>query len=228
MSGPAPTALASDSVHAHLRADILEGRIAAGEPVPSERVLAERHGINRHAVREALKRLQQAGLVRISQGGPTRVLDWRDSGGLEVLLDLMNAPGDPPAELIRSVLEMRESVGVDAARRFAIRAGDADRERASDLAEATAQAIESGSIDALPTFVALWQAVVDGSGNLAYRLALNSLNAALGAYPDLAGALVPGDAQGLRELGSALRDGDADRAQMAARRLLVGDAGNVG
>ena len=66
-------------------------------------------------MREALKRLQQAGLIRISQGGATRVLDWRQSGGLEVLLDLMDAPGSPPPELIRSVLEMRETVGVDAA-----------------------------------------------------------------------------------------------------------------
>lgn len=228
MSDPAQPPLASDSVHARLRADILEGRIAAGEPVPSERALAERHGINRHAVREALKRLQQAGLVRTSQGGPTRVLDWRDSGGLEVLLDLMDAPGDPPPELIRSVLEMRESIGVDAARRFAIRAGDADRERASELADETARAIDSGSGEALMSFVAFWQTVVDGSGNLAYRLALNSLNAALGAYPDLAGSLAPGDAAGLRKLGGALRDRDQAGAEDAARDLLVPDVRAVG
>ena len=65
--------------------------------MPSERTLAEELGVNRHAVREALKRLQQAGLIRIAQGGATRVLDWRQSGGLEVLLDLMNAAGGAAA-----------------------------------------------------------------------------------------------------------------------------------
>src|SRR3954462_734358 len=115
----------SDRVHERLRRDILDGRLAPGDPVPSERVLAEELGVNRHAVREALKRLQQAGLVRISQGGATRVQDWRDAGGLDVLLDLVE--GDIPPELVRSVMEMRASIGLDAARRCA-RAPAGDRE----------------------------------------------------------------------------------------------------
>ena len=42
-------------------------------------------------MREALKRLQQSGLVRISQGGATRVRDWRRHGGLDLLLELDRA-----------------------------------------------------------------------------------------------------------------------------------------
>lgn len=219
----APSPLASDSVHSRLRSDILEGRLEPGDPLPSERLLADQLGVNRHAVREALKRLQQAGLIRISQGGATKVLDWRDSGGLEVLLDLMNAPGEPPRALIRSVLEMRESVGVDAAGKFARRADDERRAAAAMLAEETARAVDANAPDALLAFIALWESVVDGSGNLAYRLALNSLNAALYAYPDLAASLAPADAEGLRELGAALRDGDEPAAALAARRLLAPD-----
>ena len=41
---------------------ILEGKLEAGSALPSERFLAEEFGVNRHAVREALKRLEQAGL----------------------------------------------------------------------------------------------------------------------------------------------------------------------
>ena len=215
--------LASDSVHSRLRADIIEGRLSAGDPLPSERVLSERLGVNRHAVREALKRLQQAGLIRISQGGATRVLDWRQSGGLEVLLDLMDAPGSPPPELIRSVLEMRETIGVDAAVKFCERAGERERTRAAELAEDAAAALDAGgkeSAEALAAFIALWQAIVDGSGNLAYRLGLNSLNAALGVYSDLAGALIP-DASALRGLGAALRDGDAAGVAERARPMLA-------
>jgi DNA-binding FadR family transcriptional regulator len=216
--------LASDSVHARLRADILEGRLEPGDPVPSERQLAEELGVNRHAVREALKRLQQAGLVRITQGGATRVLDWRRSGGLEVLFDLMDAPGSPPPDLIRSVLEMRESIGVDAAVKFAERAAEDDRSRTAGLAAETAAAIEShgaGSAEALAGFIALWGAIVDGSGNLAYRLGLNSLNAALAVYGDLAASLIPDDPEELRALAAALEAGDGQAAADRARSMLA-------
>src|SRR5690242_20217974 len=97
--------LASSAVHHRLREQILSGELAPGDRVPSERTLSEELGVNRHAVREALKRLQQAGLVRIAQGGATRVRDWRRTAGLEVMLDLVEQGNEPPAELMRSVLE---------------------------------------------------------------------------------------------------------------------------
>ena len=88
-----PAETLSSRIHAHLRAEILTGRLEADEPLPSERRLSEELGASRHAVREALKRLQQAGLIAISQGGATRVRDWRRHGGLELMLEL----GEPTA-----------------------------------------------------------------------------------------------------------------------------------
>ena len=67
--------LASDTIHADLREAILLGALAPGDAVPSERELVRAPGVNRHAVREAVKRLQQARLVQVSQGGATRVLN---------------------------------------------------------------------------------------------------------------------------------------------------------
>src|SRR3954462_9385936 len=93
MSTPDPARalarLASSAVHTRLREQIMSGELSPGDPIPSERTLSDELGVNRHAVREALKRLQQAGLVRIAQGGATRVLDWRTTAGLEVMLDLV-------------------------------------------------------------------------------------------------------------------------------------------
>ena len=111
------TTSVSGRIYEHLRAEILAG----AETLPSERRLSEELGASRHAVREALKRLQQAGLIRISQGGATRVRDWRRHGGLELLLEL----GERAREALgleRAVMEMRASVGADAARRCAPRA----------------------------------------------------------------------------------------------------------
>ena len=79
--------------------------------------------VNRHAVREAVKRLQQAGLVEVSQGGATSVLDWRSNGGLDLLSHLsLRSSGRVDPKVVRSALEMRISIGADAARLCARRA----------------------------------------------------------------------------------------------------------
>src|SRR5688572_9057948 len=111
----------SATVYRRLLHGLLEGDPPPGDPLPPERTLSERFGGNRHAVREAVKRLQQAGLVRVSQGGATRVLDWREHGGLALMQDLVEADPDSH-ELLRAALEMRLCVGADAAFRCADRA----------------------------------------------------------------------------------------------------------
>lgn len=56
-----------------LRADILAGRLAAGARLPSEAGLIERHGVSRITVRQALRELQQQGLVETVNGKGTFV-----------------------------------------------------------------------------------------------------------------------------------------------------------
>ena len=55
-------------MYEQLRDHIVSGDVAPGASLPSERVLSERLGVNRAAIREGLKRLEQAGLVAIQQG----------------------------------------------------------------------------------------------------------------------------------------------------------------
>jgi GntR family transcriptional regulator, transcriptional repressor for pyruvate dehydrogenase complex len=202
---------ASEPVHERLRGDILAGRLAPGDPIPSERVLADEFGVGRHAVREAVKRLEQLGLVRISHGGATRVLDWRDSAGLDVLLDLFATEHTPP-DLLQAALEMRATIGVDAARLCALRGHAAQRAEVRRLAAAPVDADAYG---------ALWREIVSGAGNLAYRLAFNSLVEALAHRPELADALLPRDTSDLRALGEAIDAGEPDAAVAAAARLLT-------
>src|ERR687898_4017 len=164
----------SGRIHAQLRRDILAGRYVAGEALPSERRLSEDLGASRHAVREALKRLQQAGLVAITHGGATRVRDWRADGGLDLLLAL-GAQGDAPPELEleRAALELRACIGADPARRAARRATSAQRAEIAARAEALAAAREPDARHA--EYERMWALIVDAAGNLAYRLALNTL-----------------------------------------------------
>src|SRR4051812_29332439 len=170
MTGPTSALTVSSRVHARLRADILSGLYDAGDALPSERRLSEDHETSRHAIREALKRLQQAGLVLISQGGATRVRDWRHHGGLELLLE-----GDLPEALRarRAAMEMRASIGADAARRAAQR-GDA-----SLKAQVVARAAQLAAVEDLAArnahYEVLWDLIVEAADNIAYRLALTTL-----------------------------------------------------
>lgn len=160
----------SDEVFARLVQEILTGAILPGEPLPSERELAETFAVNRHAIREALKRVRQAGLVLIAQGGKTRVLDWQEHAGLDVLVELVRVGVVPPLRMLRDIAEMRMSVGADAVRACA--------ERGSEevLARLVAAAADYPALEADAAF---WGAIIEGADNLAYRLSYNTLLAAI-------------------------------------------------
>lgn len=211
-----PRTSLSAAVYDALAAEILEGRLAAGDSLPAERALAQRFEVNRHAVREALKRLEQAGLVRVSQGGATRVRDWRHEGGLDLLTQL-GVLGEPDSELLRSALEMRLCIGVDAARRCA------ERAPAPVVAalEAHVAALEAERGELADAYEELWRLVVHGADNLAYRLALNSLvaeSSGLRLRERSAGEAT--DAAARRALADAIATRDPDAAEVAARALL--------
>ncbi len=215
------TSTVSSQIHAALRADILGGRFAAGDALPSERRLSEELDTSRHGVREALKRLQQAGLVSISQGGATRVRDWRRHGGLELLLDVA-AEGDAPEALHapRAAMEMRACIGADAARLCATRASAARK------AQLQARGEQLAAVDDLAArnahYEVLWDDIVDGSDNIAYRLALTTLVARqrIAAIDPQAVAAELEDADAIRALVTAIAQGDADTAHQRARDLL--------
>ena len=213
--------LLSDRIHTDLRDRILSGALAPGATVPSERRLSEQLGASRHAVREALKRLQEAGLIRISQGGATRVRDWRADGGLDLLLAL-GAQGDAPPELEleRAALELRACIGADAARRAA-RARDpraAGRDRRPREALAASADPEGRNAE----YERFWALIVDAAGNLAYRLALNTLET--GQHVLVLDAERVGrelaDAAAIRALAAAIAAGDDEAARTHAAELL--------
>jgi GntR family transcriptional repressor for pyruvate dehydrogenase complex len=211
----APRTPLSESIFVTLRDGILTGRPAPGEALPSERVLADELGCNRHAVREAIKRLQQAGLVEVSHGGATRVLDWRATGGLDLLAQLPLAAAN--AEHLRSVLELRLCVGVDAARRCAQRAP-------APTVAALRATLDDGGLDDSLRYAALWDRIIDGADNLAYRLAYNSLLAGLTPGEEPSRSLFAAetkDARAQEALVDAIAAADPDAAGATAADLLA-------
>src|SRR5690606_688520 len=62
-----------EAIAAQLRDDILQGRVAPGERLPNEQVLAARFGVNRHTLRQAMQALAREGHVHVRQGRGTFV-----------------------------------------------------------------------------------------------------------------------------------------------------------
>lgn len=187
--------------------------------MPSERTLAAELGVGRPAVREALKRLEQAGLIRIAHGGTTEVLDWRETAGLEILGDVAAGSAVPAAEIARSMIEMRAIVGIDAARHCAERASDQELAEIAQLAEQAAAAVGDDQL-LEDKYAQTWRAIVVGSKNIAYLLAFTSLMRTLEQYPDVAAAVRPTSAKQIRALGAAVSGGDPAAAVSAAAKLL--------
>jgi DNA-binding FadR family transcriptional regulator len=209
-------------VFEQLSEEILAGRIAAGDALPAERTLTASFGVNRQAVREALQRLAQIGLVEIRQGEPTRVRDFRRTAGLDVLGRLMtDADGSVDPAVIRSVMELRAAVGPDAARLCALRATPTVIDHLGTHAGALV-ASDDLAVRARHS-IRFWDAVIDGSDNIAYRLLFNGL---MQIYEPVSALLAPILEPELRDnvshtgVVAAVAAGDARSAESAARQLL--------
>jgi len=208
----------SDEVFAELRDAVLTGRFQPGDALPPERELAASFAVNRHAVREALQRLQVAGFVRVVHGGGTTVLNVRSSAGLDLLAHLARSGEGLDPMILRDGLEMRRCIGIEAARIAASRATDEARARV------VAAAAAYGCPDIDDADRDFWLAVVEASGNLTFRLALNSLVHAIDGSPEVMDALLAADRADLlphAPLAAAIAAGDAAGAARLADAILT-------
>ena len=166
----------AESVYEQLRDHILHGKLQPGDELPAERLLCEQLGVNRSAVREGLKRLEQAGLVAIQQGEPTRILDFKQSGSLSILGTLIvRSNGTINTDVVRSVLDLRTTMAAEVSKQCAQRANEATLDELAQLVNAMARANED--LTALQKLaMRYWGVIVSGSDNIAYQLAYNALD----------------------------------------------------
>jgi GntR family transcriptional repressor for pyruvate dehydrogenase complex len=212
-----------DRVFDQLAAEIMAERYPAGSPLPAERTLAEIFHVNRHVVREALKRLEQLGLVMTSRTGRTEVADVKRNGGLEVLAMMAeHARGGAEAnKYLLSVLEMRALIGADVVRLCALRASRAVRDELVRIAAEMRAA--STDVALFQLEVSFWEKLLEGADNIAYRLAFNTLlkgSYAMGlvAIEYSLGEIRNSDFRG--PLAAAIAAGDAQGAESLTRALM--------
>ena len=122
----------SDDIVEQLEGMILEGTLKSGERLPAERALAERFGVSRPSLREAIQKLAAKGLLVSRQGGGNYVVDSLGSTFSDPLLHLLES--NPEAQ--RDLLEFRQTLEASCAYYAALRATEVDRERLTAAFEA--------------------------------------------------------------------------------------------
>lgn len=212
----------SDAVFEQLLDEIVSGRMEPGDTLPAERALCDMLNVNRGAVREALKKLEQARLISIQHGGGSRVLDFRETGGLDLIASLvMNADGSVDTKVARGVMELRSALGADIARRCAEREparGDALR-AVVDRMDADLELEQLLELN-----MEFWDEMVDGSHNVAYRLAFNSVRDLLGQMASVFATILADeitDAETHRRIADAVAAGEVDDAEFYTRDLVT-------
>ena len=214
--------LVPDEVFDQILTDVVDGELGTGESLPSERRLAEVLGVSRPAVREALQRMGQAGLVQVRQGGATTIREFRRFAGLDILPRLLLRGGELDPSVAQSILEARLAIGPEVAALSAKR-------RMPELSALLEKVIDAIEHDDDPIVrqreaLAFWDHVVDGADSIVFRLMFNSLRAAYEpAMEALAGLLEMEVSQiaAYRRVARAIDDGNADAARAAAQKLLT-------
>lgn len=86
---------------------ILDGTYPPGSTLPGERALAVELGVTRPTLRETLQRLACEGWLTIQQGKSTRVNNFWQEGGLNVLGALVRYGERFPPDFVPNLLEVR-------------------------------------------------------------------------------------------------------------------------
>lgn len=212
----------SEQVYLQLRKRILNRTLPTGAELPSERELAETLGVNRGAVREAIKRLQQARLVRVRHGGATMVENFEEEGGLELLPSLMStAKGQVNLEVALGIIALRKAIAPAVAAHAALHGGEALAQRLRAIVQKMQAATELETLQQLA--FEYWGHVVQGSGNVVFKLAFNSMNQTyLVAWHSLTQVMQEEfrDVATLAQLADAIGAGEHRRCEVLARQHI--------
>ncbi|WP_439358552.1 FadR/GntR family transcriptional regulator [Bradyrhizobium sp. DASA03007] len=110
---------AFDEIAAQIRTELASGRLAVGSRLPSERALSEQFGVSRNTLREALRSLEHAGLIRLQKGARGGAFISQHSGEAIAtgLMDMYHVGTIQPAQLTEARIWLESIVVREACRR---------------------------------------------------------------------------------------------------------------
>ena len=189
-------------------ASIVKGRYAPGALLPKETSLVAEFNMSRGTVREALRALEERGVVRVTHGRGARVQPPEEWKVLDPIVAAALARGRNRRAFLDEVRFYRLLLESEAAVLAAARASDAQRAelrvRATDL---------EADDDPVRSVQRLRRLVTVASGNRPLAATLRGLDESI--EPKLGSGAV----DSCRRLALAVADGDPDAARDAARDL---------
>lgn len=130
----------AEEVADRIRVLMLDGTFAPLEPLPSERHLAERFGVSRGSIRDALRTLETIGLVETRHGQGTFPLELSVDRLVAPLASVMSYRSDLQDEL----LDVRRMFEPAVARVAALRATEEDLAELKRILDAQRQRLKAG------------------------------------------------------------------------------------
>lgn len=162
-----------DDLVTHLRKLILGGQYSPGNKLPSERELAEEFDVNRKTLREAIKQLEYEGMVQCKANAGTRVRNFRETGGVELIAHLLPQPGMERTRLVLDVVEIMLHVVPSLARLAASRRTDDELEELRVIAT-RARAPKLAGADIIRLDWDFYAVFIGATRNRAYNMLFNS------------------------------------------------------
>lgn len=215
----------AEEIVQQLRGLILRGEYAVGDKLPPERKLAEELGVNRASLREAIKSLEHMGLVKTRQGDGTRVLDFMQTAGVELISHLIPPRIDgglPNIPVLVDVLDFRRWFGRESARLAAERASEEDIKALEAIVEKSADpAIDVGEL--LKLDFEFYVLLTNAAKNAVMKLLINTIRPAVMSYSPFFASINPPPQlvrKHQRDVLKAVVAKDADGASKAAEAYL--------
>ncbi len=216
---------AVEDVTRRVREGILRGEFATGTDLPGERELSRRFGVSRLTLRAGLSRLEVEGLVKPVHGSGTRVLDFRESAGVELLAHLVAlgpVDGGTTLSLLGDLLELRRVLAVEAVGMVADRA--TPEVIGSFRAHLDAQAaFEHDASRWITADLAFARMVARATQNTAVVLVTNTIVRMLEQQPGVEFAFMADPRATItfyRRIVALMEARDAERARRLTRRLI--------
>nr|WP_041771439.1 fatty acid metabolism transcriptional regulator FadR [Psychromonas sp. CNPT3] len=100
----------ADVAEQYLIESIWNGSIAVNSVLPAERLLADKIGVTRTTLREVLQRLAKDGWITIHHGKPTKVNDFWETSGLNILSTLTRLDVSRRSDFIDQLMSVRTNI----------------------------------------------------------------------------------------------------------------------
>ena len=193
----------AEEVADRIRMLMLEGTFPPGEPLPSERHLAERFGVSRGSIRDALRTLETIGLVETRHGQGTFPHELSVDRLVAPLASVMSYRADLQDEL----LDVRRMFEPAVARAAALRATDEDLADLQRLLEAQRQKLKANQ-----------SAIIEDTAFHAILARATRNRVVISIMATLNDLLVESRTESLRQEGRPARSVDGHEAVVAALR----------